>query len=216
MTQHADVQGRRVVGNVSLSIDGRFNGRGGENDMSWVARHAVTDTSRDYMMRMTSSATTVLLGRKNYEGFGGYWPAVAKDEGAEPRDRATGQWLDAVEKLVFSSTLTDAPWANSRIADADPATAVRQLRRQPGGDIIVLNSGSIINALLEAGELDRLLINLCPEISGGGARLFADSLPATTWTLTDMSTSDSGAIYLTYDKVREQLGRHGPPAASPG
>jgi dihydrofolate reductase len=204
MTQHADVQGRRVVGNMSVSLDGRVTGPGGEYDMSWVGRHAVTDTSRDFMMRMTSSATTVLLGRKNYEGFGGYWPTVARDETAEPRDRATGQWLDAVEKVVFSSTLTDAPWQNSRIADADPATTVRQLRAQPGGDIVVLNSVSIINALLEAGELDRLTLNLCPEVSGGGTRLFADSVPATTWTLTDVSTSDSGAIYLTYDKVREQ------------
>jgi dihydrofolate reductase len=81
-----------------------------------------------------------------------------------------------VEKIVFSSTLTDAPWQNSRIADADPATIVQQLRTQPGGDIVALNSGSIINALLEAGELVRLVLNLCPEISGGGAHLFADSL----------------------------------------
>jgi dihydrofolate reductase len=203
MTQHADVQGRRVVGNVSVSLDGRVTGPGGEYDMSWVARHAVTDTARDNMTRMAGSATTVLLGRKNYEGFGGYWPAVAKDENADPRDRTTGQWLDAVEKIVFSSTLTDAPWQNSRIADADPATTVRELRTGTGGDILVLNSVSVINALLDAGELDRLLVYLCPEISGGGARLFADGLPSTSWTLTDMATSETGALYLIYDKAGE-------------
>ena len=204
MTEHAAVQGRRVVGNISFSLDGRVTGRGGEYDMSWVGRHAVTDTSRDHMARMTSSTTTVLLGRKNYEGFGGYWPAVAEDDSADPRDRTLARWLDAVEKIAFSSTLTDAPWTNSRIADADPADVVKRLRTQPGGDIIVLNSVSIINALLEAGELDRLVLNLCPEISGGGTRLFAEGLPATSWTLTDLSTSESGAIFLTYDKVREQ------------
>lgn len=200
MTQHT-TEGRRVVGNVSLSLDGRVNGPGGDDDMSWVVPHAVTDASRDYAVRMTGSATTVLLGRKNYEGFGGYWPAVAKDDNAEPRDRTLAQWLDSVEKIAFSKTLTEAPWTNSRIAEADPATVVRQLRTRPGGDIIVLNSGSVINALLEAGELDRLVINLCPEVAGGGARLFADGLPASTWRLTDVSTSESGAIYLTYDKA---------------
>jgi dihydrofolate reductase len=201
MTQQ-DTSGRRVVGNISLSLDGRVNGPGGEYDMSWVVRHAVNDTVRDYLTRMAGSATTVLLGRKNYEGFGSYWPGVAKDDDADPRDRAYAQWLDAVDKVAFSTTLTEAPWANSRVTDADPATVARQLRAQPGGDIIVLNSVSVINALLEAGELDRLIINLCPEISGGGARLFADGLPSTSWTLSDMSTSETGAILLTYDKVQ--------------
>jgi dihydrofolate reductase len=202
MTQHSNGQGRRVVGNISLSLDGRISGLGGEYDMGWIVPHAVTDASRDHMVRVTGAATTALLGRKNYEGFGSYWPAVAKDENADPRDRTFAQWLDSVEKVVFSATLTDAPWENSRIANADPAEVVRQLRQQPGGDIIVLASSSVIKALLAAGELDRLSITLCPELVGGGARLFADGLPATSWSLTDLSTTESGAICLIYDRIR--------------
>jgi dihydrofolate reductase len=202
MTQHPDVQGRRVVANISLSLDGRVSGLGGEYDMGWIVPHAVTDASRDHMVRVTGAATTALLGRKNYEGFGSYWPAVAKDDNADPRDRTFAQWLDAVEKVVFSSTLTDAPWENSRIANADPAEVVRQLRQQPGGDIIVLASSSVIKALLAGGELDRLSITLCPELVGGGARLFTDGLPATSWSLADLSTTESGAICLLYDRVR--------------
>jgi dihydrofolate reductase len=202
MTQHPDVQGRRVVANISLSLDGRVSGLGGEFDMGWIVPHAVTDAARDHMVRVTGAATTALLGRKNYEGFGSYWPAVAKDDNADPRDRTFAQWLDAVEKVVFSSTLTDAPWENSRIANADPAEVVRQLRQQPGGDIIVLASSSVIKALLAGGELDRLSITLCPELVGGGARLFTDGLPATSWSLADLSTTESGAICLLYDRVR--------------
>lgn len=172
--------------------------------MGWILPHVITDASRDYLMRMTRTATTALLGRKNYEGFGGYWPTVAKDENAEPRDRAFAQWLDSVDKVVFSSTLTEAAWDNSRLAEGDPATVVRQLREQPGGDIVVLNSGSVINALIEADELDRLTLNLCPELVGGGARLFEDGIPSTSWSLTDTSTTESGAIYLVYDRIRGQ------------
>jgi dihydrofolate reductase len=204
MTQDTGVQGRRVVANISLSLDGRISGIGGENDMGWIVPHALTDTSRDHMVRVTSAATTALLGRKNYEGFGSFWPAVAKDDNADPRDRTFAQWQNAVEKVVFSSTLTNAPWENSRIADADPAEVVRQLRGQPGGDIIVLASSSVIKALLAAGELDRLSITLCPELVGGGARLFEDGLPASSWSLTDLSTSESGAICLLYDRVRNE------------
>jgi dihydrofolate reductase len=142
------------------------------------------------------------LGRKNYEGFHGYWPTVAKDENAEPRDRTMAQWLDSVEKVVFSSTLKEAPWDNSRIADGDPVQVVKELRGQPGGDIVVLNSSSVINALLEAGELDRLTIVLCPEIVGSGARLFQDGLPTSSWSLTDLTTTESGAMCLIYDRPR--------------
>jgi dihydrofolate reductase len=154
------------------------------------------------MVRVTGSATTVLLGRKNYEGFGGFWPAVAKDENAAPQDRTFAQWLNSVEKVVFSTTLTEAPWQNSRIAGADPAGEVRKLREQPGGDIVVLASVSVIRALLEADQVDRLSITLCPEIVGGGRRLLDDGLPAGSWSLTDLSTTESGAICLLYDRVR--------------
>ncbi|MPZ28172.1 MAG: riboflavin biosynthesis protein RibD [Micromonosporaceae bacterium] len=202
--QNTTSQGRTVVGNISLSLDGRVNGRGGDYDMGWITPHAVSDPPRDLMVRMAGSGTTVLLGRKNYQGFGGYWPTVAEDENAEPRDRTTAQWLNSVDKIVFSTTLTDTPWQNSRIAGDDPVTVVRQLREQAGGDIIALNSGSVIKALLEADQLDRLTITLCPELVGGGARLFEDGIPSSSWSLTDLATTETGAICLTYDRVRNQ------------
>lgn len=200
MAHNKESQARRVVANISLSLDGRVNGPGGDYDMGWVVPHAVSETSRDRMVQMTEAATTALLGRKNYEGFGGYWPTVAVDETADPRDRAFAQWLDAVDKIVFSHTLTDAPWQHSRIADAEPAETVKQLREQPGGDIVVLASTSVIRALLAAGEVDRLTITLCPEVSGGGERLFEDGIPAASWSLTDLSTTESGALDLIYDR----------------
>src|SRR5512141_2377350 len=96
---------RTVVGNFSLSLDGRVSGPGGMYDMSWIVPHAITNTARDHMITVTSPATTVLLGRNNYEGFGAYWPSVAADESADPRDRAFSKWLNSVEKVVFSTTL---------------------------------------------------------------------------------------------------------------
>jgi dihydrofolate reductase len=202
MTQHSDPN-RRVVANLSLSLDGRYHGAGGEFDMGWIVPHAVTDAARDFMVRMSNTATTVILGRKNYEGFGGHWPTVARDENAEPRDRAVGQWLDVVEKVAFSTTLTEPTWSNSRIVDADPVAVVKELRSQPGGDIVVLNSVSVIRALLAADEVDRLTITLCPEVVGGGPRLLEDGLPASSWRLSDLTTSDTGALCLTYDRIHD-------------
>jgi dihydrofolate reductase len=193
---------RTVTANISLSLDGRVNGAGGDFDMGWIVPHAITEGARDHMIRVTSPATTALLGRKNYEGFGGFWPSVADNEEAAPQDRAFSKWLNSVEKVVFSSTLTDAPWENSRIVNGDPAATVKQLRAEEGGDIIVLSSSSVIKALLTADELDRLSITLDPELVGAGARLFEDGLPASSWKLTDSTPTESGALCLLYDRVR--------------
>ncbi len=197
------VNTRTVIGNISLSLDGRVTGPGGEYDMGWIVPHAITDGARDHMIAVTSPATTVLLGRKNYIGFGGYWPSVADNELADPRDRAFSKWLNSVEKIVFSSTLKDATWENSRIINADPAAVVRDLQQQTSGNIIVLASGSLIKRLLEADALDCLSITLCPEVAGGGARLFEDGLPPSSWTLRQSTVTESGAICLVYNQVRE-------------
>ena len=201
--QSRSVGARTVIGNISLSLDGRVTGAGGEYDMGWIVPHAITDAARDHMVSVTIPATTVLLGRKNYMGFGSYWPTIADDELAGPRDRAFSKWLNSVEKIVFSSTLKETTWKNSRIVDADPATVIEELRQQKGGDIIVLASSSVIKSLLRTDALDRLSITLCPEVAGGGARLFEDGFPSSSWSLRQSAVTESGALCLLYDRVRE-------------
>lgn len=142
-------------------------------------------------------ASTVLLGRTNYEGFQGYWPAVARDPDADPRDRAFATWLDDVEKVVFSRTLTEATWANSRLA-SDLEGEVRALTRAPGRDIVVLSSVSIIQGLLRTGLLDELRTYLVPAVLGGGPRLFPEGLPPSRWELTSLTTIPTGALILQH------------------
>ena len=93
---------RTVTGHIPLSLDGRVTGPGGEHDMGWTVRHAACGEARAQLLTVTGTATTALLGRRTYQAFGGFWPAVAGDESADPRDRAFGRWLDEVEKVVVS------------------------------------------------------------------------------------------------------------------
>jgi dihydrofolate reductase len=180
------------------------SGPGGEYDMGWIVPHAITNAARDHMLSVTTPATTVLLGRKNYQGFGSFWPKVAADSSADSRDRAFSKWLNAVEKIVFSSTLNEVTWENSRLVDADPAAVVEELRQQSGGDIIVLASSSVIKRLLQADALDCLSITLCPEVAGDGARLFENGLPVSSWRLRQSTVTESGALCLLYDRVRDR------------
>ncbi|HEX4814918.1 MAG TPA: dihydrofolate reductase family protein [Nonomuraea sp.] len=193
---------RKVFANMSVSLDGRITGPGGLHDMAWIGPHATTEQSRDAILTLTQRATTVLLGRGNYEGFGGYWPTVVDMDEADPRDREFARYLDEVEKVVFSRTLTETDWKNSRLAGSSPVDTVRELRGQEGGDIWVMSSKALLAQLLEQGEVDRLEVQVVPQILGDGIRYFEDGTAPSSWTLTDVTTTDSGAVWLTYDHQR--------------
>ena len=114
---------RRVVAEIVLSLDGRVNGAGGEYDMSWIVPHAISDTSRDRTAGFTQSSTTALVGRKNYEGFAGYWPSVADDEAADLRDRAFSRWFTSVQKVVFSTSITEGSLPNTAVTSNHPESS---------------------------------------------------------------------------------------------
>ena len=198
---------RIVTGHIPLSLDGRVNGPGGEHDLGWTVRHALTGEARAQLLEVTVSASTVLLDGPAYQGFGGLWPAVAGDEDADPRDRLFARWLNEAEKILVSHTPTEPGWPNTRVAADDPAEIIRRLRQEDGGDIVVLASHRVIRRLLEAGELDRLSLTLCPELIGAGARLFGDGPAGSSWSLAEATPTSSGALCLRYDLIRPGAGR---------
>jgi dihydrofolate reductase len=132
----------------------------------------------------------------------GFWPSVAGDDNADPRDRGYAKWLVDTEKVVLSTTLTEAPWERSRVVNAPTADVAADLKATGEGDILVNSSASVIKALLAADLLDRLYLMICPEIAGGGQRLFDDGLPSSQWTLTHQETGDLGEVALVYDRLR--------------
>ncbi|MEU6860495.1 dihydrofolate reductase family protein [Glycomyces sp. NPDC046736] len=200
MSQHTN--GRKVIANINISIDGRYAAPENPIDMSWVIPYATTDVGRDHMTNFWKNATTAVLGRVNAEGFLGFWPTMIGAEGVDPRDEAFAQWLVDVEKVVFSSTLTEPAWDRTTIENRAAGEAIAELKQTDGGDIVVLSSASIIKALLEADAVDTLSMMIFPVFLGGGPRLFEDGLPSAEWSLTSQATSENGAISLVYDRIR--------------
>lgn len=192
---------RLVTANLSLTLDGRYHGPGGPGDMGAIVPYAVTDVARNQMSRIWENATTAVLGRRNAEGFLGFWPMVAGDDSADPRDRGYATWLVDVDKVVFSTTLTEPPWERTRLVDAPVADVVAELKASGAGEILVNSSASIIKPLLAADLLDRLYLVVCPEIAGGGPRLFDDGIPGSRWTVRHQETGDLGETAVVYDRV---------------
>jgi dihydrofolate reductase len=199
MTEHT---GRRVVTNMNLSLDGHYAAPDNPVDMSWVMPYAITDVARDHLTSLWEPATTALLGRVNAEGFLGFWPTVIGMDGADPRDEAFAKWLVDTDKVVLSSTLRDSPWERTTIVDKPTTEVAADLRAAEGGDILVLSSASVIKALLEADQVDRLAMTIFPVFLGGGPRLFDDGLPAGKWALTSQASGEHGTLALVYDRIR--------------
>jgi dihydrofolate reductase len=193
---------RRIRANMSLTLDGRYNGPGGPQDLGAIVPYMTSDTARDQLTRIYTGATTALLGRGNAQGFMGWWAPIADDEDADPRDRGYARWLVGTDKVVLSTTLTEAPWERTRVVNAPVTDVVAELKATGEGDILINNSASLIKPLLSADLLDRLYLIFCPEIAGRGQRLFDDGLPASKWTLTHQETGDLGEIAVVYDRAR--------------
>ncbi|MEE4023557.1 dihydrofolate reductase family protein [Gordonia sp. PKS22-38] len=197
-----DTTARSVRANINLTLDGRYNGPGGPHDLGAIVPYAATEVARGHLTRLWEGATTAVLGRVNAEGFLGYWPSVAADESADPRDRGYAKWLVDVDKVVLSTTLTESPWERTHIVNAPAADVIADLKSTGTGDILVNSSVSVISALLAEDLIDSLHLMICPEITGGGQRLFHDGLPGSTWMLRQQEAGESGEIALIYDRTR--------------
>jgi dihydrofolate reductase len=193
---------RTVTANITLSLDGRICGAAGPYDMGWIVPHAITNEAHQHITTVTANVSTIVLGRINYEGFSGYWPTVADNPDADPWDRDFSRWLTNTDKTVFSTTLTKTAWANTTIETRPPATVVTELLNQPGGDIIVLASSTIIRDLINHDLIDQLSIVLAPHVVGAGPQLFDDTVTTeTAWDLTSHTATATGALCLTYART---------------
>ncbi|WP_280391070.1 dihydrofolate reductase family protein [Nocardia brasiliensis] len=203
MSNSTQEPGRRVAAEVTVSMDG-YSSTGPEDDMSWCMDHIATAQSESYYESIWRAVDTAVLGRVNWEGFTSVWPQLTADSASSTRTRNLGQWLSAVEKVVFTTTLEQADldktdWTNARIG-RDLASEVRALKQTRGGDILVLNSASIIRGLLDADLVDDLYLTIVPTTLGAGLRPLPDN-HTSTWQLATATTfPHSGAISLHYQR----------------
>ena len=148
--------------------------------------------------KLISSANTMLLGRKTYEMFAAYWPAV-KEEG----EKEFAGKINGMEKFVVSNTLDSAPWG-----DLEPAAVIRgraedeiaKLKQQPGSDIIIWGSISLAQSLINARLIDQLRLITCPAILSQGRPFFTQKITPQTLTLHSTHPQTSGAIELVYTR----------------
>ncbi|HZM29337.1 MAG TPA: dihydrofolate reductase family protein [Acidimicrobiales bacterium] len=135
--------------------------------------------------------SSLLLGRRTYEDFAGFWPRQT--------DNPFTAVLEARTKYVVSSTLQEPlPWANSVLLRGDAAEAVAGVMQRTAEDLVVLGSGELVRALAAGGLVDEYLLVVHPLVLGSGRRLFPDRGPRQDLRLVDSVTTTTGATVATF------------------
>jgi dihydrofolate reductase len=186
---------RHVILQEFLSVDGLAAGPG--DSVAFVPAANSNDQSfGDRQREFLDSIDTILLGRKTYQMFSGYWPKVPAGPEKDFADR-----LNAIPKVVFSRTLDRAPWGDwddARVVGTDAAQEVERLKQQPGGDMVIWGSISLAQILLKAGVIDDIQLVICPVVLGEGRRLFDGQSALGEMTLRHTRSFDRGSVLLSY------------------
>lgn len=191
---------RKVIVFEWMSLDGVVQApaytdedtSGGFKHGGWHLRY-FEERSMKWVVENIRGAGGFLLGRRTYEVFAAHWPKASQEEQEFARP------LNALPKYVASTTLKEPlGWQNSVLLDSPIAESVAQLRREDGGDLLVIGSTELAAALLAHDLVDELRLMIDPIILGGGKRFFRDDGVCLWLSLLKSETTPTGATLATY------------------
>ena len=175
-----------------VSLDGYLAGLDG--DLSWFATGP--DFFR-YVDKMMPTLGMLLFGRVTYEMMAGYWPNPDNTRDSEP---PVTKLMNELPKLVASRTLKKAGWGrwDNVTVTADPVAAVRRLKAEAGGDMVIFGSGGLVSTLAEAGLIDEYRLMMNPTILGQGIPMFRGMSKRVPLKLVSSEVFDKKMVMLTY------------------
>lgn len=152
---------RKLIAAINLTLDGFCDHTSGVADDEMLQHY--TDLIR--------GAGAILYGRVTYQLMESYWPALIQKPSGNRTPDEFAQAIQNIQKVVFSRTLKELPWENSRLATQDLRAEVLELKNQEGKDFLV-GSPALISALTEMNLVDEYQLCVHPVIAGQGLRLF--------------------------------------------
>jgi dihydrofolate reductase len=175
---------RRVVASTYITLDGYIDEPGKWSFPFW------SDEAAQYKARELFASDAQLLGRITYEGFAAAWPTM----------QGTGEFgekMNSMPKYVASRTLESASW-NATVIKGDVADAVRRLKQEDGGDLLIGGSGTLIDYLTVHELVDEYRMMIYPIVLGEGTRRLFSDVPRRTFTLAESQALPNGVMINTY------------------
>lgn len=174
---------RKIIAGLFISLDGVV-----EAPETWHFPY-FNEEMGEAVGTPLAEAGAVLLGRTTYEAFAAHWPHQS-DEFADI--------LNNIPKYVVSTTLKTAEWNNSTLIGDNVAERITELKEEPGGDISLIGSGTLVRSLLDHELLDELRLLVHPIVVGSGLRLFPEGTARRGLKLIRSETFKTGVLNLTY------------------
>jgi dihydrofolate reductase len=190
----------KLVVNEFMSLDGVAQAPGMEEEDSsggfrhggWHMPYMEDEPTMQWVVRSIVEASGFLLGRRTYEIFAGYWPTAPEEE------QVVAEPLSTKPKWVVSTTLTEPlEWQESTLLKGDVPDAVRALKEHQSGEVHVIGSTQLVQALIANDLVDEYRVMIDPIVLGGGKRFFPDDGALRELRLVDGQVTEKGAILAT-------------------
>ena len=178
---------RQIINSTYVTLDGVI-----QDPQDWPSLGSFSDQGNQVQFELLERCDAVLMGRHTYDGFAPVWSAQSGDPFS---DR-----MNTIPKFVVSTTLSEPEWQNTIVVDHDPIETIRDLKQQPGADIVQYGFGRLAHELMAEGMLDELRLWVHPFLfgSGGPNDLLFRPGRACHCEPTDVTTLASGTVILTY------------------
>jgi dihydrofolate reductase len=178
-----------------ISLDGviqHSNDGDGFPHADWTAPYR-SPAGRDAVLSAQGERFDLVLGRRTYDIWSGFWPKAPKSPMADG--------LNAAKKYVATHRPESLAWGPFEGLGPDVAAGIRRVKSQDGPDLILWGSSTLTSTVLEHGLADEVLLAVYPVLLGTGKRFFAEGTPARSFALADSKAFPSGIIFNTYKVV---------------
>jgi len=193
---------RKLTGAVFQSLDGVMQAPGGPEedrsggfDLGGWSFHFWDGSMEQPFGKVIEAEYDLLLGRRTYDIFAGYWPYN--------RDNPIGERFQRINKYVLAHSDEPLEWENSSRLSGDTAAAVEDLKKTEGRDLLIQGSSTLYPPLLSEGLIDRLLVMTFPVLLCRGKSIFDGTQRPSRMKVTDHFVSDSGVAFVTYEPAGE-------------
>ena len=180
---------RKIIVSEGISLDGVFDAQ----TMGQWAVPYYSEEREEFVRAAILSADALLLGRTTYDLQAWYWPNQKDDK------YGIADHKNRMVKFVVTSTPLQAQWNNSNVIQNNALDEIAALKQQPGQDILIEGSGTLVESLARAGLIDEYRILLHPSIAGSGKRFFKGGINLSLLRLVENKTLSQGVVALRYE-----------------
>ena len=181
---------------MHMSLDGFCATKDG--GLEWIPYNSELEKYADKIVKFVGSA---MYGRNTFEMMK-YFRGVLNDASAPEHERAHAKWIENIEKIVFSTTLKNEDWNNTRIISKNLVEEITKLKEQDGGDLVVFGSPTLAISLMELELIDEFQFTISPIMLGEGKTFLRNLTKKVNLELASSENMQGGVIGVHYRLIK--------------